>query len=250
MEAVQESGLEFAASHGLKKTLRFMPYQGYKDGSNHAPLYSLFSYDAGFPEAGLKANYFTKTPGEQLKDVAKSAADYLRSGKATAPIIEFIAYVYTDSAPGGRSQAPIADAIKRIEPEFTPANKDLPAMKDALTSLIAVLKSWSSGPAAARLNLAVAVNRVCNYSGYAGSDFTKVYSMVLEGAKKNKIKINPDSKIEINKDDTSVDSKTISNSIGFSSVEINQWRSVVTAIVDGTEFVAGSFENSSGYGRY
>jgi hypothetical protein len=250
-EAIDGDGLEFATSHGLKQTLGLQSARGYKDGMNHNPLYSLFHYAAGFPQAGLNASYFTtNNPGDQLAEVAKSAAVYLRTGKATPPIVEFIAYLYTDSAPGGRSQAPIEEAIKRIEPSFTVANKDLPAMKDTLTNLIAVLKSWSSGTPAARLNLAVAVNRVCTYSGYAGSDFTKVYSMIVASLRKNKIKLTPTSVIKVNKDNTSVDRRTIDNTSGFTSVEINEWNSVVTVDIDGKEYVAGSFQNSSGYGRY
>lgn len=249
-EALQENGLDFATSHALKKTLRFRSAKGYKDGIDHEPLFTLFHYEAGYPEAGLRPSYFTKNPGAQLGEVAKSAAIYLRTGKATAPIVEFLAFLYTDAAPGGRSQGPIDEAVKIIEPSFTVENKDLPAMKDALTNLIDVLKSWSTGTPASRLNLAVAVNKCCSYSAYSGSDFVRVYAMIISSLKKNKIKLTPDSKIEINKNDTRVDSKTISNSIGFSQVDITNWSSAVTINVDGTEYVVGSFESSTGYGRY
>jgi hypothetical protein len=249
-EALQENGLDFATSHALQKTLRFRSAKGYKDGIDHKPLFTLFHYDAGWPSAGLRPSYFTKSPGAQFKEVAKSAADYLRSGKATAPIIEFLAFIYTDAAPGGRSQGAITEAIERIEPSFTLANKDLPAMKDALTNLIEVLKSWSTGTPAARLNLAVAVNKECNYSAYSGADFEIVYKMVIAGLRKNKIKLTPDSKIEINKDVSRVDSKTISNSIGFTQVDITELSSSVTIDVDGTNYFVGSFESSIGYGRY
>lgn len=249
-EALQENGLDFATSHALKKTLRFRSAKGYKDGINHEPLFTLFHYEAGYPEAGLRPSYFTKSPGTQFGEVAKSAAMYLRTGKATTPIIEFLAFLYTDASPGGRSQGPITEAVKIIEPSFTVENKDLPAMKDALTNLIDVLKSWSTGTPAARLNLAVSVNKCCSYSAYSGSDFVRVYAMIISSLKKNKIKLTLDSKIEINKNDTRVDSKTISNSIGFSQVDITNWSSVVTINVDGTEYVVGSFESSTGYGRY
>lgn len=250
-EALKESGLEFAAHHGLEKSLRFMSYKDYKDNANHKPLFSLLHYESGWPTAGLRPDYFgDAVPGDKFKEVAKSASDYLKTGKASAPIIEFIAYIYTDAAPGGRSQGPISDAIERIKPEFNPENKDLPVMKDTLTKLIEVLKSWSTGTAAARLNLAIAVNKECNYSAYAGSDFEKVYRMVIEGLRKNKIKLQPDSKIVINKDNTHLSDDTISNSIGFSSIEINRWRSVVTVKINGKEFVAGTFDNESAYGRY
>ncbi|MCK9574545.1 MAG: hypothetical protein WC979_01425 [Candidatus Pacearchaeota archaeon] len=246
-EAIEESGLEFATRHGLEKTTTFKTYLK----GEIRTVCSLFHYEAGWPTAGLRYTYFgDEAPVEKFKEVIKSATTYLKTGVASAPIIEFVAFLYTDAAPGGRSQGPLSDAIKRIEPEFKAANKDLPAMRDALTNIINVLKSWTSDAAASLLNVAVAVARKTSYSAYAGSDFTKVLTMTLDGLKKNKVKVTPTSKIEIDKNNTSISSDTIHNSIGFVQIDTQRWSSVVTVKVDGKEFIAGSFENQSAYGRY
>ena len=250
MESLEDSSLEFATSHGLIKTMGFKPFTGYKDGSNHEPVFSLFHYESGWPRAGLRPSFFTDTPLNVFKDIIKSASTYLKTGKASMPIIKLIAFLYTDANPGGRSQGPIEEAIKRIEPEFNEENKDNPSMVKILTRLIGVLKTWTGKLAASRLNLAVSVYKVSSYTGYMGSDFEKVYRMCIDGIKKNRIKIQPDSKIVINKDDTNVSTDTIDNSIGFTSIDISNWSSTVTMTVDGKEYIVGSFDNKSAYGRY
>jgi hypothetical protein len=249
--SMQKDGLEFAASHGLTQTKNFKHARDYKDGDKHEPLFSLFHYQSDWPVAGLRASYFgDAVPAEKFKEVAKAAASYLKTGIAPEPLLHFVAYLYKDAAPGGRSQGDLEAGLERIRPEFNKENKDLPVMQERLKNLIDVLKSWSTGTPASRLNLAVAVSKKTSYSSYAGSDFEKVYRMILESLRKNRVRIQPDSKIEVDVNNTHVDSKTISNSIGYTQVDINRWESAVTYTVDGKEYVAGSFENQSGYGRY
>jgi hypothetical protein len=250
-EDEQENVLDFAVRHGLGKAMRFKSSNGYKDGQNHEPLFSLFHYESGFPQAGLRKSYFKDdVPAEKFKAVIKSANDYLKTGVASEPILEFVAFLYKDASPGGRSQGSFEEGLERIRPDFNKENKDLPIIKDTLKYIIEVLKSWTSGTVAARLNLAVAVYAETSYSAYSGSDFTKVYGMIVSSLRKNKVKLAPNSEIKINKDNTYIDSRTISNSIGFAQVEINEWESTVTYTVDGKEYIAGSFTNSAGYGRY
>lgn len=226
-----------------------MPYQDYKDLQNHKPLFSLFHYESDWSKAGLRPEYFTKVPGEQFTEVVKSASAYLKTGNVSNPIIEFITFLYRDTF-GARSLQKYDVDFKRIADEFKPENKDLSAMKDPLTHIINILKSWSSGTAASRLNLAVSVYKVCTYSSYSGSDFEKVYDMCIECIKKNKIKIYPNSFVEINKKNTHISKDTIDNSIGFSQIDIDRWNSVVTLKIDGKEYIAGSFDKEIGYGYY
>lgn len=244
-----KEALEFAIRHGLTQAMAFKPASEYKEGDDHRALFSLFHYESGWPVAGLKPDYFgDEVPAEKFKGVVKSAKDYLKTGVASDPIVHFVSYLYTDAAPGGRSQGPIESAIKRIQPEFNEKNRTNLFVVTALNHIIKVLSSWSTGTPASRLNLAVAVKAKTRYTSYAGSDFEKVYGMIVGTLRKNKIKLKPDSKIEVDVNNSNVDSRTIYNSIGFSQIDIKKWESAVTYKVDGVEYIAGSFKNSSGYG--
>jgi len=251
-EALQADGLEFVISHALKQTLRLNSYRGYKDNDTQSyekTLFSLFHFETGYPKAGLTSKFFEgKVPGAYLGEIAKSAIKYLKTGKADENIIEFLAFLYYDAAPGGRHN--LDEDRKRVAENLTPEVSKNKTVIDSLTRVADVLKSYSSGPAAARLNLAVAVGRKFSYSAYAGSNFVRVYQMAIEGLRKNKVKLDANSKIEFNEETSNISSKTISNSIGFSNVNLDEWSSYVTVDVDGKEYVIGSFEYSTGYGRY
>lgn len=252
-ENLKESGLEFALSHALSWATKLKGYSGYKDNdpsSYEKTIFSLIYYKGDWSTSGLTPEFFDgKNPGAYMKDIAKEATNFLKTGKADTNLIEFLSYLYYMSSPGGRRQN-LDNDRERISLHLTPETAKNPSLISAFSMFIPVLKSWSSGPAAARLNLALAVNEKFLYGRYAGYNFPKVYRMAIEGLRKNRVKLTPTSKIEFNNETSHVDNKTISNSIGFSQVDISTWTSYVTVDVDGKEFIVGSFESQSGYGRY
>lgn len=251
-EELQKDGLDFVLSRALSWAIKLKGYKGYKDNdpsSYENTIFSLIYYKGDWASSGLDPEFFKgKNPGAYMKDIAKEATNFLKTGKGDTNLIEFLTYLYYKSF-GGRIQN-LDDERKKMTSQLTPETAKNPSLISAFGIFIPVLKSWSSGPAAARLNLALAVNEKFLYGRYAGYDFPKVYKMAIEGLRKNRVKLTPTSKIEFNNETSSISRDTISNSIGFSQVDISRWSSYITAIIDGKEFVVGSFESQSGYGRY
>lgn len=243
------SKLSYFFTQVLAASKRFKSSSEYKDNLNHKPVFAFWFFDGGHPIPGLSHEFFgERVPSEVLGEISRDLTRYLKTGNVNSSILEFFTAIYLSTH--RNLDAEFSNRVRsELDLDMTKHFRQAQVVGE-IQDLARILKSWSIGPAAGRFNLAAAVNRVGRYSAYAGSDFERIYNLIVQSLRKNRVTLKPGSRIVVKKKVEQLSNQILLNSMGFSQVDIQRWNSMITYTIDGHEYLAGEFNSETGYGRY
>lgn len=212
-------------------------------------VFNWFYYDAGWPKPGFIHSEL-KNPKDLFNNAIKDGKAYLRNGKTNGAIVKFVTTFNIYMSRGDRYEDQKERYYNKNLDFFNTKGFSNETFKEMLEKCINVIATYKSPKFLKEINLAAYLQDVTSYSSYMSGDFKTAWPLVIQGLRKNKIKITHDDVLKFGRDIDNVEKDELHNVSGFVQIDSSQYDKAITLDYKGTIYLLATYSAGSAYGRY